>query len=169
MYSCIGGDLDRSLFLRRQTVRSVAFRVIALGFLVTVLVGPALSSAKPPEPTSEPILLDSTGSTYPFVMRLEGKSVRTESSIEVEIKSGIVSSSIPADLGADGLAKNVVLRMGIGRKLKDGWQMGNASDPLLLAAELRPGESLPITLHRFVVRGLGDSASLADVWLVASF
>jgi len=118
------------------------------------------------EPRPEPFVLDSTPSTYPFSMRVEGTLERDGDTMVVTVKSGEVRSAIPADLGSEGVATSVVISMGVGRVIPGGWQMTNDTEPQTISEELRPGESLPVTPHRFLVKGLTGLAA-ADVWLAA--
>ena len=73
---------------------------------------------------------------------------------------------IRCDYQEEGLATHVAIAFGLGSDTEKGWRMTNDTDDLLVAADLKPGESLPVTAHRFVIKGL-EPASLADVWLVA--
>jgi hypothetical protein len=120
-----------------------------------------------PEAPAEPFVLDSTQSTYPFVFRVEGTLKRQGDAIEVSVKSGEIRSTIPPDLGEDGQATNVLMSFGVGRLFEGGWQMVNHSQPDTVSTELRPGESLPVTPHRFVIKGLAGMP-LAEMWLAAS-
>jgi hypothetical protein len=132
--------------------------------LVSLILGSGSASAA--EPQAEPFVLDSTPSTYPFSMRIEGTLQRDGDTMVVTVKSGEVRSNIPADLGADGVATSVVIWMGVGRVVPAGWQMTNDTEPQTVSAELRPGESLPVTPHRFVVKGL-KGLPAAEIWLAA--
>jgi hypothetical protein len=142
----------------------VVVGIIGSLLLVTLSVGASRVTAA--EPPSEPFVLDSTPSTYPFSMRLEGTLQRDGETMVVNVKGGEVRSTIPAELGADGLATEVVISFGLGKVVPDGWQMTNDTEPYGVSAELRPGESLPVTPHRFVVKGL-TGLPVADVWLAA--
>ena len=60
-----------------------------------------------PRTAPEPFVLDSTGSTYPFVTRLQGTLERRGDSLHISITEGLVASQIPAEIGA-GLTKSAV-------------------------------------------------------------
>jgi hypothetical protein len=136
--------------------------------LVAMALGSARALAAPgPEVPAEPFVLDSTQSTYPFVFRVEGTLKRLGDTIEVRVKSGEIRSTVPPDLGEDGQATNVLMSFGVGRPIEGGWQMVNHSQPDTVSTELRPGESLPLTPHRFVIKGL-SGMPLAEMWLAAS-
>jgi hypothetical protein len=100
-------------------------------------------------------------------MRIDGMASRNGDDIEVELKAGIVRSSIPADYGDEGVAHHVTIAFGLGSESEHGWRFSNASEEHLVSADLKPGESLPVTAHRFVIKGVGG-LPLADMWLAAS-
>ena len=134
--------------------------------VVSALSSAFVSAQQAIEPVAEPFVLDSTGSTYPFVMRLEGTAKRGRDMIEIVVKAGTVRSAIPAEYGEEGKASHVSIQFGLGSTTSRGWQMSNDSESQVISAELFPGETLPITTHRFTIRGLKE-VPLADVWLAA--
>src|SRR5689334_20676762 len=141
--------------------------VLQGALLATSALGsvPTLVSASP-DTEAETFVLDSTQSTYPFALRLEGAVKRNGDTIEVDVKRGEIRSAIPADLGDEGRATDVIIAFGLGRSITDGWQMIDDTEPQAVSAELRPGESLPVTPHRFVIKGLSGSP-VVDMWLAA--
>src|SRR6266498_1063356 len=60
--------------------------------------------------------LDSTKSTYPFVMRLQGTMELQGDSLVIEVRSGVIRSAIPAYLGEQGIARDVQIAFGLGEK-----------------------------------------------------
>ena len=130
------------------------------------LDAPILLAQQATEPAAESFLLDSTASTYPFVMRLEGTAKRGPDTIEVVVKTGSVHSAIPAEYGQEGKVSHVAIAFGVGRVVPAGWQMGNDTEPQVVTSELTVNETLPITRHRFIIRGL-EGLKVGDMWLVA--
>jgi hypothetical protein len=146
----------------------VIANVVQSGLFVTIFVGSGFAFGIPaPDPPSEAFVLDSTGSTYPFAMRLEGSMKRVGDTVEIRVRTGSIRSSIPPDLGEEGRATNVLVAFGVGQKSGDGWRMVNFSEPVVVSAEIGPGEFLPMTPHQFVVKGLAGMP-LAEMWLTAS-
>jgi hypothetical protein len=128
------------------------------------------AGANPVSPaTSQPrsFDLDSTKSTYPFIMRLQGTTELRGGSLVVEVRSGIVRSAIPAHLGEQGVARDVRIVFGLGEKTTQGWTTVHDTPPQLVAASLSPGETRQLGPLHFVVDGI-DGVVLRDRWLTAS-
>ena len=58
--------------------------------------------------------LDSLTSTYPIVMRLQGKQWRVRDSLFIEIDSGLIHSNVPRSIGARGVVTRIDLTIGLG-------------------------------------------------------
>ena len=139
--------------------------VLAAYVLTVIALGPTPALASDGE-LGGPFALDSTGSTYPLVMRLEGTTERKGDVIVVEVKSGLVRSMLPADLQDEGVVRHVTIAFGLGKDIENGWQMINDTDPQNVAFDLKPGESFSVSPRRFVIRKL-DERAFADQWLSA--
>jgi len=100
-------------------------------------------------------------------MRLEGNTTRNGDDIEVELNTGLLRSAIPPDYGDEGKVTHVTIAFGLGRDSDHGWQFTNATAEQVVSADLKAGESLPITSHRFVIKGV-SALPLADLWLAAT-
>jgi hypothetical protein len=124
----------------------------------------AIPSATPPP--AQPFDLDSTSSTYPFVMRLQGTMELRGDLLTVDVRSGLVASAIPTDLGDDGIARDIRIAFGVGEPIEGGWSMKNDTRAQLVAVSLPPGEMRPIGSLRFQVSGISKLPA-ADRWLTA--
>ena len=133
--------------------------------LAAVTLGPAPAVASDGE-LGGAFTLDSTGSTYPLVMRLEGTTERKGDVVVVEVKTGLVRSMLPGDLQDKGVVGHVTIALGLGKDAENGWQMINDTDAQNIAFDLKPGESASVTLRRFVIKKI-DGSALADEWLAA--
>lgn len=156
----------RSSLTRQPSWRPGEWAVAFVGSLLILSLVLGAGSASASEAQPEPFVLDSTPSTYPFSMRIEGTLQRDGDTMVVSVKSGEVRSNIPPDLAAQGVATAVVISMGVGKVVPAGWQMTNDTEPQAVSDELRPGEALPVTPHRFVVKGL-SGLPVAEIWLAA--
>ena len=119
-----------------------------------------------PRTAPEPFVLDSTGSTYPFVTRLQGTLERRGDSLHISITEGLVASQIPAEIGADGIVSNVAIAFGLGRQDGDGWVMEHDTEPQRVAVRLEPEHSTSVGPLHFLVTGL-DTIPAGERWLVA--
>ncbi len=112
--------------------------------------------------------LDSTESTYPFVMRLQGTmELRGGDSLVIDVRSGVVRSAIPAHLGEQGVARNVQITFGLGEKTAKGWTTTHDTLAQIVAPSLSPGETRSLGPMRFIVSGI-NGISFRDRWLAAS-
>jgi len=123
-----------------------------------------LASATSPQTTFD---LDSTKSTYPFVMRLQGTTAVQGDSIVVELRSGVIRSAIPANLGEAGVARDIRIVFGLGEKTAQGWTTSHDTPAQIVAPSLSPGETRPLAPLRFIISGI-SSMPLRDRWLAAS-
>src|SRR5690348_8873056 len=115
---------------RSGRVGSTIFALIESLLVGALILGSGSAWASPTaEVPSEPFVLDSTSSTYPFVFRVEGTLKRLGDTIEVSVKSGEIRSAIPSDLGDEGKATVVLVSFGVGHAPEGGWQMVNHSQP----------------------------------------
>lgn len=104
-------------------------------------------------------VLDSTASTYPFVIRLEGFFARKGNDLQITVEKGLVRSAIPEDVGTDGRATNIQIAMGLGKKTTDGWTMDIETLQQFVAMKLAPGETSIIGRRTFVIKGLPKAGS----------
>ncbi len=112
--------------------------------------------------------LDSTKSTYPFVMRLQGTmELWGGNSLVIDVRSGVVRSAIPAHLGEQGVARNVQITFGLGEKTAKGWTTTHDTPARIVVPSLSPGEGRSLGPMRFVVSGI-NGISFRDRWLAAS-
>lgn len=114
---------------------------------------------------SKPFDLDSTASTYPFVVRVVGASHEQGGSVIVDVSGGVVGSQIPSDLGDDGIAREISVAFGLGSRDSDSWSFDHETPAQPVAPSLRPGETQKIDVLHFAITGL-DTVPLADRWLV---
>lgn len=135
-----------------------------VSFLLGVFVlGPAAAGAET-QSKAEPFVLDSTESTYPFTIRVEGTYELSGDTILVTVRGGEIRSAIPADLGDAGLAGDIRIAFGLGGVVKEGWRMAFDTPDQVLAPRLAPGKSVALHEMKFVVSGVAH-APLADQWL----
>jgi len=120
-------------------------------------------SATSPQTTFD---LDSTKSTYPFVMRLQGTTAVQGDSIVVELRSGVVRSAIPVTLGEAGVARDIRIVFGLGEQTAQGWTTSHDTAAQIVAPRLLPGETRPLEPLRFVISGI-RGVPLRDRWLSA--
>ena len=111
-------------------------------------------------------VLDSTNSTYPFVMRVEGTFVRKAHSLEITVETGLVHSAIPGDVGTEGMAADIQVAMGLGKSTEQGWTMDIEAPQQFVAMKLAPGETQIIGRRTFVIKNLAR-VNLAERWLSA--
>jgi hypothetical protein len=111
--------------------------------------------------------LDSTKSTYPFVMRLQGTVVLQGDSLVVEVSSGLIRSTIPAHLGEQGVARNVQIGFGLGEKTPKGWTTSRDTTAQIVALSLSPGGTRSLGPMRVVIGGI-NGLPIRDRWLAAS-
>lgn len=137
-------------------------RIGKLLFSLSIVAG--ASVAPPEKPTARPFVLDSTMSTYPFTIRVEGTYQLKGDALLVSVRGGEIRSAIPADLGEDGVATEVRIAFGLGGSVENGWRMQSDTADQVLAARLVPGESVSFQQLAFVVSGVGESR-LNDQWL----
>ena len=116
--------------------------------------------------TETPFDLNSTGSTYPFVTRLQGTISERHDSLIIEVRGGVVGSQIPSELGDEGAGTNVSIAFGLGRQDPDGWNYEHETEAQQVAEVLRPGQTATVGMLRFVITGL-DTVPLVERWLVA--
>lgn len=138
---------------------------------VTAVIATLLALSTPPSasatrPVTHQFDLDSTRSTYPFVMRLQGTMELRGDSILVELKNGLVRSAIPPDLGEEGVARDIQIAFGLGETIENGWQMSHDTAAQVVAASLSPGEMRSLGPMHFVVTGISKVPS-RDQWLAA--
>ena len=115
---------------------------------------------------SEPFILDSTASTYPFVFRVEGNLEKGRDTLVIQVRRGLVKSQIPTDLGAEGRVTDITIAFGIGRQGPDGWDFEHETARQSLVSVLEPGGTSEINSATFIITGL-DTIPIADRWLVA--
>jgi hypothetical protein len=111
--------------------------------------------------------LDSTQSTYPFVMRLQGTLELQGDSLVIDVRSGVIRSAIPVHLGERGVAQDVQIVFGLGGKTAKGWTTTHDTPAQIVAPSLSPGEARSVGPIRFVVSGI-QGLSIRDRWLAAS-
>ncbi len=111
--------------------------------------------------------LDSTKSTYPFVMRLQGTMELQGDSLVIEVRSGVIRSAIPAYLGEQGIARDVQIAFGLGEKTTKGWTTIHDTAAQIVAPSLSPGETRSLGPLHFVIAGI-KGIPMRDRWLTAS-
>jgi hypothetical protein len=111
-------------------------------------------------------VLDSTGSTYPFVVRVEGTFAQKANTLEITVEAGLVHSAIPEDVGAEGVATDIEVAMGLGKSTEQGWTMDIEAPQQFVAMKLNPGETQVISRRTFVIKNLAK-VNLAERWLSA--
>ncbi|HMJ59216.1 MAG TPA: hypothetical protein VK467_08770, partial [Gemmatimonadales bacterium] len=116
--------------------------------------------------TETPFDLNSTGSMYPFVARLQGAISERHDSLIIEVRGGVVGSQIPSELGDEGAGTNVSIAFGLGRQDPDGWNFEHETEAQQVAEVLRTGQTAKVGTLRFVIPGV-DTVPLAERWLVA--
>jgi len=127
-----------------------------------------LAAAKPAveKPKATTFTLDSTSSTYPFVLRLEGTATLKHDSLEIIVESGTVRSSIPEEVGSEGLATNVQITVGLGKQTDNGWVMDIEAPQQFIAMKLAPGEGHSVSRRTFIIHNT-KKLDLANRWLAA--
>lgn len=111
--------------------------------------------------------LDSTKSTYPFVMRLQGTMELQGDSLVIEVRSGLIRSAIPARVGVQGIGRVVQIAFGLGEETKEGWTTSHDTPAQIVAPSLSPGETRSLGPLRFVIAGI-KGIPIRDRWLAAS-
>ena len=158
---------------KRPVIRSplsiaVSLKPISILFIVVVLFfiadAKAVTSATSPPKAFD---LDSTKSTYPFVMRLEGTIELQNDSLVIEVRRGVVRSAIPMDLGEQGVARDIRITFGLGEKTAQGWTTSRETPEQFVATSLAPGEARSLGPMRFVIGGV-RGVPLSDRWLAAN-
>jgi hypothetical protein len=134
--------------------------------LLSVLILANIPAASPSGTRVESFVLDSTGSTYPFTLRLEGTLERRVDTLLISVRSGEIRSAIPLHLGENGVATEVRIALGLGTSIETGWRMGYYTEDQVVAPRLAPGQSVTLDQLTFTVAGIED-APLADLWLAA--
>jgi hypothetical protein len=134
--------------------------------LITIVITAIAPALQPWAGNVESFVLDSTPSTYPFSLRIEGTLERTADKLLVTVRGGEIRSAIPLDLKEEGEATEVRIALGLGGTVEGGWRMGYETPDQVVAPKLSPGETIPIPQLTFVVSGI-DRAPLADQWLTA--
>ncbi len=119
-----------------------------------------------PSPTTA-FDLDSKKSTYPFVMHLQGTMELRGDSLVIEVRKGTIRSAIPADLGEQGVAREIRIVFGLGEKTTQGWTTSRDTPAQIVAPSLSPGETRPVGPLHFVISGI-KGIPLRDRWLAAS-
>src|SRR4029077_7477773 len=119
--------------------RRMSERARVIGLLLIVAFALPIATGSSASATRERFVLDSTGSTYPFVMRLEGTISRTSNSLRITVERGLVRSAIPEDVGTEGLASDIQIAMGLGRSIENGWTMDIEAPQQFIAMRLAPG------------------------------
>jgi hypothetical protein len=138
--------------------------VEVVSLLLSVLVlGPA-AAAPATHSKVVPFVLDSTESTYPFTIRVEGTYELNGDTLMVSVRAGEIRSAIPIDLGEEGVATDIRIAFGLGGVVKEGWRMEFDTPDQVLAPKLAPGKSVAFHELKFVVSGVAH-APLADQWL----
>jgi hypothetical protein len=131
--------------------------------LLVLGAGPPASSAASSKQRFD---LDSTDSTYPFVMRLQGTMELRGDTIVINVERGLVHSAIPKDLSDEGEARDIRITFGVGEKTADGWTMTHDSEDQVVASGLSPDETRSLGSLHYLVSDL-STVSKADTWLVA--
>lgn len=111
--------------------------------------------------------LDSTKSTYPFAMRLQGTMELQGDLIVIEVHGGVIRSAIPAHLGDLGVGPDVQIAFGLGEKTKNGWTTSHDTSAQIVAPGLSPGETRSVRPLRFVIDNI-RGVPIRDRWLAAS-
>jgi len=140
-------------------------RIASTGALTCSLLL-AQSPNAPPQSVPRPFVLDSTASRYPFALRLLGTFDVRGDEILVRVTEGYVVSAIPADLGAEGVASEVQIAVGIGRAIDSGWRIEVVSPPQEVASVLKPREKRSIPPLQFTITGVAGRP-LEEQWLSA--
>jgi hypothetical protein len=169
MTRCSGSasNLSRLAILRVQPI-IVAVPIISIAVLALFAFFTVIASALTPATSSPTIFdLDSTRSTYPFVMRLQGTMELRSDSIVILVRSVVIRSAIPIHLGEQGVGRDIRIVFGLGEKTTQGWRMTRDSAPQSVAASLSPGETRTLGPLRLVIDGI-SGIPLHDRWLAAS-
>ena len=140
-------------------------RVLASIGVLLIIAGADLVISATSLPTT--FDLDSTKSTYPFVMRLQGTMQLQGDSLVIEVRSGVIRSAIPAHLGEQGVAWDVQIAFGLGEKTTKGWTTTHDTPAQIVAPSLSPGETRSLRPLHFVIRGI-KGIPVRDRWLAAS-
>lgn len=137
--------------------------------LASVIVPPVAAVLRERRPLTDRFDLNSTGSTYPFVTRLQGSLTERGDSLLIEVDTGFVGSRLPVAHGAAGNGLEVSIAFGLGLQHGTyGWDFGldSLTSPQVVARVLRPGETARVGRLRIWIRGI-ENIPLADRWLAA--
>ena len=124
---------------------------ISVLILVAMLLAAGTNAAKSVASPLAPFDLDSTKSTYPFAMRLQGTTELQGDSLVIQVHSGVIRSAIPMHLGDQGIARDLRIIFGLGDKTAQGWTTSHDTAEQFVAASLSPGESRSFGPLRFVI------------------
>ncbi len=133
--------------------------------VLVVLLSLTTTGASAPH-VQKTFVLDSTASTYPFVLRLEGRIAQRHNILEITVEKGLVHSAIPEDTGSEGLATNIQVTVGLGRNTENGWTLDIEAPEQFIAMKLTPGETQTISRRIFVIKNVRN-IDLASRWLAA--
>jgi hypothetical protein len=136
-------------------------------FVAVLLVMAGADTAIPATSFPTTFDLDSTKSTYPFVMRLQGTMELQGDSLVIEVRSGLIRSAIPAHLDEQGVARDVQIAFGLGEKTTKGWTTTRDTPAQIVAPSLAPGETRSLGPLHFVIGGI-KGIPIRDRWLAAS-
>ena len=117
-------------------------RIQVLAFTAVLLIMGGAHAVIPATSLPTSFDLDSTKSTYPFVMRLQGTMELRGESLVIEVRSGVIRSAIPAHVGEQGIARDVQIAFGLGEKTTKGWTTSHDTPAQIVAPSLLPGERL---------------------------
>jgi hypothetical protein len=140
-------------------------RYLSLLLMLGVLLQPAKVEKKAAV-DSQAFVLDATGSTYPFSLRIEGVAERHGKTIDVTVSKGLIRSTIPTDLDQAGIARDVRVAFGLGETTAQGWKMVMETPDQPVAPRLSPGESQELGPMHFVVTGV-NASQLRERWIAA--
>ncbi|MCI0628179.1 MAG: hypothetical protein L0387_42095 [Acidobacteria bacterium] len=138
-----------------------------LGFVALLLIVGAADTGIPATSFLTTFDLDSTKSTYPFVMRLQGTIELQADSLVIEVHSGLIRSAIPAHLGEVGIARDVQIAFGLGEKTTKGWTTSRDTPAQIVAPSLSPGETRSLGPLHFVISDI-KGIPIRDRWLAAT-
>ena len=138
-----------------------------LAFVVVLLIMGGAETVISATPVATTFALDSTKSTYQFVMRLQGTMELQGESLVIEVRSGLIRSAIPAHLGEQGVARDVQIAFALGEKTTKGWRTSRDTPAQIVAPSLSPGETRSLEPLHFVISGI-KGIPIRDRWLAAS-
>ncbi len=73
---------------------------------------------------------------------------------DLDSRSGVIRSAIPAYLGEQGIAREVQIAFGLGEKTTEGWTTIHDTAAQIVAPSLSPGETRSLGPLHFVIAGI---------------